>query len=369
MRKALTLLLLTALLSGCAATRPRAPAMQDYLLTAAKPDQLFIIDPATQRVVSDFHIPDANDFVGTVVPSADGRIAYVLVNGAESIAGIDLQTGQQVFRANLSAPGERVKCMFAFDVTPDGKTLIVYEYPMRFGIDEYTIEQPRFAVYSTAGGLDAKPLRQFPAPRRIEMVLSKHDGRSFFALGFDLYQFDLETGKLMGEQGILSWQRPNHSSPDMLAFWPVSRPTGIFSSPLYSTLTGPGTPPGGVAETSLLTLDLETGRLAYHDIGTTENLIFSTVLSPDRHWAYGVYSQLTKIDAASWRVARRLNLAHTYYAVNVSTDGREVYAGGAMCDIAIYEADTLQKKGDVRLPGCGDQALATLRVIRRAVAH
>jgi quinohemoprotein amine dehydrogenase beta subunit len=365
--KALGIILLAALLPACRTVPPRAAPMRDYIVTAAKPDQLFVIDPANQRLVSDFHIPDANDYVSVIVPSPDGRIAYVLINGAESIAGIDLQTGRQVFRANLSAPGERVKCMFAFDVTPDGKQLIVYEYPTRLGIDEYTIEEPRFAVYSTAGGLDAKPLREFPAPRRIEMVLAKRDGRSFFALGFDLYQFDLGTGQLMGQRGITDWQRPGHSSPDMLAFWPVSQPTGVFTSPLYSTLTGPGTPPGGASETSLMTLDLDTGGLEYHDFGPTDTLIFSTVLSPDRRWAYGTYAQLTKIDTQHWKVAQRLNLAHTYYAVNVSTDGREVYVGGAMCDIAIYDADTLQRKGDVRLPGCGDQSLATLRVIRRAV--
>lgn len=369
MRKALVTFLLTALLSGCAATRPHAPAMQDYLVTATKPDRLFVIDPATRRVISNFRIPDANDYVGTVVPSPDGTVAYVLVNKAESIAGIDLQTGREVFRADLSTPGESVKCMFAFDVTPDGKELIVYEYRTHLGTDEYTVQQPRFALYSTAGGLEAKPLREFPAPRRIEMILAKRDGRSFFALGFNLYQFDLGTGRLMKEQGIANWQRPNHSSPDMLAFWPVSEPTDVFSSPLYSTLTGPGTPSGGVAETSLMTLDLATGALQYHDFGPTETLIFSTVLGPDRRWAYGVYSQLTKIDATSWRVAQRLDLAHTYYSVNVSTDGREVYAGGAMCDIAIYDAGTLQRTGDVRLPGCGDQVLATLRVVRRPAAR
>ncbi|HVS77991.1 MAG TPA: quinohemoprotein amine dehydrogenase subunit beta [Steroidobacteraceae bacterium] len=367
--KLLGMVLIAALLPACRTVPPRAAPMRDYLVTAAKPDRVFVIDPAAARVVSDFRIPDANDYVSILVPSPDGRVAYVLINGAESIAGIDLQTGREVFRANLSEPGLRVKCMFAFDITPDGRELIVYEYPTRLGIDEYTVEQPRFAIYSTAGGLDARPLREFPAPRRIEMILAKRDGRSFFALGFDLYQFDLDTGRLMGERGILNWQRPDHSSPDMLAFWPVSQPTGVFSSPLYSTVTGPGTPAGGVAETSLMTLDLTSGSLEYHDFGRTDNLIFSTVLSPSRRWAYGVYTQLTKIDTEHWTVAQRLNLAHTYYSVNISTDGSEVYAGGAMCDIAIYDAKTLQRRGDVRLPGCGDQSLATLRVIRRAAAQ
>lgn len=367
--KLLGIALLAILLPACRTAPPQAVPMRDYLVTAAKPDRLFVIDPATRSIVSDFRIPDARDYVSVLVPSPDGKVAYVLINKAESIAGIDLQTGRQVFRADLSQPGERVKCMFAFDVTPDGKELIVYEYPTRLGLDEYTVEQPRFAIYSTAGGLDAKPLREFPAPRRIEMLLVKRDGRSFFALGFDLYQFDLGSGRLMQKRGILHWQRPDHTSPDMLAFWPVSQPTGVFASPLYSVVTGPGAPAGGVPKTTLMTLDLSTGSLEYHDFGITDALIFSTVLGPGRRHAYGVYTQLTKLDTERWTVAQRVDLAHTYYSVNVSTDGREVYAGGAMCDIAIYDTDTLQRKGDVRLPGCGDQSLATLRVIRRAAVR
>lgn len=357
--------LLAGALLACGAVLPRAAAAHDYLVTGAKPDRLFVVDPAKQRVVSEFQIPGANDYVSIIVPSPDGTIAYVLINKAQSIAGIDLRTGREVFRADLTSPGERVQCMFAFAVTPDGKELIAYEYSTRLGIDSYTVLQPRFAVFSTAGGLHARPLRQFPAPRRIEMLLPRQDGRSFYALGFNLYQYDLGSGRLIGKRGILNWNRANHSSPDLLAFWPVTEPTGIFTSPLYSTLSGPGTPRGGIAETSLMLLDLRTGQLEYHDFEKTSAPIFSTVLSPDRRWAFGAYTALTKIDTRRWDVAGRINLAHTYYSVNISPDGKDVYVGGAMCDIAIYDSGSLQKKGDVRLPGCGDQSLATLRVVQR----
>jgi quinohemoprotein amine dehydrogenase beta subunit len=357
--------LLAGSLLACAVMMPRDAAAHDYLVTGAKPDLLFVIDPVKAQVVSEFHIPGANDYVSIIVPSSDGTIAYVLINKAESIAGIDLRTGREVFRADLSSPGERVQCMFAFVVTPDGKELIAYEYSTRLGIDSYTVLQPKFVVFSTAGGLHARPLRQFPAPRRIEMLLAKQDGRSFYALGFNLYEYDLGTGRLIGKRGILNWNRPHHSSPDMLAFWPVTEPTGIFASPLYSTLSGPGTLRGGIPETSLMLLDLRTGQLQYHDFERTSAPIFSAVLSPDRHWAFGAYTALTRIDTRRWDVAGRINLAHTYYSVNISSDGKEVYVGGAMCDIAIYDSGTLQKKGDVRLPGCGDQALATLRVVER----
>lgn len=363
--KPLAASLLAGALLARGAVLPRAAAARDYLVTGAKPDRLYVIDPVKERVISAFHIPGANDYVSIIVPSPDGRIAYVLVNEAQTIVGIDLRTGREVFRAALSSPGERVKCMLAFAVTPDGKRLIAYEYPTRLGIDSYTVLPPRFAVFDTGGGLHARPVRQFPAPRRIEMVLAREDGRSFYALGFNLYEFSLRTGRLMQKRGILDWRRPNHSSPDMLAYWPVTEPTGIFTSPLYSTLSGPGTPPGGIPETSLMLLNLRTGQLQYHDFERTSAPIFSTVLSPDRHWVFGAYTVLTKINTRHWNVAQRIDLPHTYYSVNVSSNGREVYVGGTMCDIAIYKARTLQQTGDIRLPGCADQSVATLRVIHR----
>jgi len=337
----------------------------DYILTGARPDRLLVLDPVTRAVQSDFHIPEANGVIGAIVPSPDGRIAYVLVNRMESVAGIDLATGRQVFRADLSSPGERVKSMFAMDVTPDGRELIVHELPTRLERNEYRVEEPRFAVYSTSAGLNAKPVRQFAAPRRIHLILMKRDGRSFYAIGFELYEYDLQTGGLIAQRGIRSWELPNHSSPDMLAVWPVSEPSGIFVSPVYTEVQEPGSAQSPVARTALMSLDLRTGKLEYQDFEDTAALIFSTVMSPVRPEAFGVYSQLTKIDTAHHKLAQRIKLAHTYYSVNISTDGSEVYAGGAMCDVAIYDAATLKKKGDIRLPGCPDQVLSSLRVIHR----
>jgi quinohemoprotein amine dehydrogenase beta subunit len=352
--------------SSVAATGAASTTVKhDYIVTGSKPDRLFVIDPAARQIRSEFHIPGANDFVGAIVPSPDGRIAYVLVNKMESISGIDLGSGKEVFRANLSTPGERVKCLFAFDVTPDGRELIVYEVPVRLGLSEYQVEDTRFAVFDTHAGTAAQPVRQFPAPRRVHTLLSRKDGKSFFAIGFDLYEFDRHTGRQLNEQGVRNWSYANHSIPDLLAFWPVSEPTGVFSTPLYSSVKDPASQSEPVPKTALMTLDLATGKLQYHDFEDTSALIFSTVVSPTRPEAYGVYSQLTKINTQNNTLAQRIDLDHTYYAVLVSTDGTEVYAAGAMCDVTIFDSLTLTKKGNVKLTGCTDQAITSPRVIRR----
>jgi quinohemoprotein amine dehydrogenase beta subunit len=336
-----------------------APA-GDLLITGAKPDRLFVIDAATRTVRAEHRIAGAGGQIFTIVISPDQRVAYLLVDRMERIVGIDIASGREVFRADLSAPGERVKSFFALTVTPDGKELVVYELPTKLEPSEYVVEKPRFAVFRTNAGLAAKSARSFPAPRRVHMLLMRPSGQSFYALGFDLYEYDIKTGKLLETRGIQKWALADHSQPDLLAFWPVTEPTGVFTSPVYSEIKQGAE---SVPMTALMSLNLKSGDLAYADFEPLSALIFSTVLSPDKKHAYGVYTTLSSIDVESHRLEKRVPLDHTFYAVNVASDGREIYLGGTNCDVGFYDAQSLQKKAILKLPGCSDQTLSTLRVI------
>jgi quinohemoprotein amine dehydrogenase beta subunit len=339
---------------------PRAAA-GDLIITGAKPDRLFVIDATTRSVRAEHRIPGADGLVSAILISPDQRIAYVLVDRMERVVGIDLASGREVFRADLSTPEERIKSFFALALTPDGRELVVYELPTKLLPAEYVIEEPRFAVYRTNAGLAAKPYRSFPAPRRVHMLLMRPNGQSFYAIGFDLYEYDLKSGKLIDTRGIQKWTLADHGQPDLLAFWPVTEPTGVWTSPVYSDLKkGDAT----VAMTALMSLDVKSGELTYADFEPQSALIFSTVLSPDRKHAYGVYTALSSIDVEGHRLEKRVPLDHTFYAVNVSSDGREIFTGGTECDVGFYDAASLEKKAILKLPGCGDQSVATLRVIR-----
>lgn len=337
-----------------------AASARDLIVTGAKPDRLFVIDATTRTVQAEHRIPGANGLIYTIVLSPDQKTAYALVDKMERVVGIDLASGKEVFRADLSTAAERVKSFFAIAVTPDGKELFVYELPTALKPSEYVVGEPRFAVFRTDGGLSAKPVRTFPAPRRVHMLLMRPSGKSFYAIGFDLYEYDNKTGKLLGTRGVQKWALADHSQPDLLAFWPVTEPTGVFTSPVYSEKKVNGE---SVPMTALMSLDLKSGDLSYADFEPMAALIFSTVLSPDRKHAYGVYTSLTSIDVAGHRLEKRVPLDHTFYDVNISTDGREIYMGGTECDVGFYDAATLEKRAVLKLPGCADQSLSSLRVI------
>lgn len=356
---------LPALVAAVLIALPVAAAAKDYLLTATKPDRLVLVDPAARKVERTFTLRDGAPGPGLIAPSPDGRVAYVVVNRWESITGIDLDSGKEVFRADLSAPPERSKAV-AIEVSPDGKELFVYESAVEIASDEYHVKDTRIAVYRTADGLAAKPARTFPAPRRTSLLMFSKDGAKLYALSWDLVALDPATGKELGRQPVRKRARAGFGEPDVIDMWPQWEASGVFITP-YSVMRTdvPPTDPSA-AQTGLLALDLQTGELTMEEFENFTKVIFSGVVNPVRRdEVYMVYATLTKLDRKTNKVVKRVDTDHTYYAMNVASDGKEIYLGGAMSDIGVYSTDSLKRLAVIPLPGGADQATTSLRLIRR----
>jgi quinohemoprotein amine dehydrogenase beta subunit len=356
-----------AALSCLSVAAGAAPALaKDYLLTAAKPDKLVMVDPAARKVEKTCDLPDPGTGVLTIVPSPDASTAYMILNHWESVSGIDLDTCEQVFRADFSSGDERVKATFGMDISPDGSELFVFQSPVRLLPGEYQVQPTRIAVYDTAGGIGAEPVRTFEAPRRVAILAMSNDGTKLYAVGWDIYVLDPETGEITDTLPIRHWDRPNYAEPDVLGVWPQWDATDIYTNPYFAVRTDLDAEDPAAYKTGLLSLDLETGAFETKDFEDTDVIIFSTVVNPVREdEVYGVYTTLSKIDREEGAVLERIDLDHTYYAVNVASDGSELYVGGTMSDIAVYDTETFEQLGRIEMPGGADQALASLRLIQR----
>ncbi len=358
-------LLRSALLAlGCLGAAGNALAAT-YLLTAARPNQLVLVNATERKVERAYPIP-GDGIPGVVSVAPDGKVAYVATNRWESVSGIDLDTGKEVFRAELSEPGLRVKTMFGMAVGPDGKALYVYRIPTRLKTAEYQIEDTSIAVYDTSAGLQAKPVRTFPAPRQLVQLLPSADGSRLYAMGREMFVFDPASGKLVDTLPLQSWKTPNLSAPDILAIWPQYEQSGVFSTPYYAVRTDLKPDDPEAFRTGMLTLDLATGAMKATDFEPTSVVIFSSVINPaKRDEAFTVYTQLSKVDLGSGKLVKRIDLDHTYYSINISDDGKEVYVGGALGDIAVYSAESLEKLGKIELPGGVNMSTASMRVVKR----
>jgi quinohemoprotein amine dehydrogenase beta subunit len=290
----------------------------------------------------------------------------VIVNRWESVTGIDLDTCEQVFRADLSSGDERVKATFGMDISPDGKELFVFESPVKLLLGELQVQPTRVAVFDTAAGTSAEPVRTFEAPRRTALLMLSKDGSKLYAVSWDIYVLDPKDGHEVGRHKLRTWGRENYSEPDVLDVWPQWEATDIFSTLYYAVRTDLSPNDPASFKTGLATLDLKTDEFKVVDFEDTSVLIFSSVINPKRpNEVYGVYTTLSKIDREQGKVLDRIELDHTYYAVNIASDGSELYVGGTMNDISVYDTKTFKKLGQIDMPDGRDQALASLRLIQR----
>lgn len=338
---------------------------KEYLVTANKPNSIHLIDAETGKMVHSFPIP-GDGAPGTISVSPDGDVAYVITNHMETISGINLDTGEQVFRADASYDNVRVKHMFAMAVSRDGKEIFSFQTPVRILSGEYQVMDTQIAVYKTDAGIDAKPVRVFPAPRQISVLAPSTDGKLVYGLGPSVYAFDAKSGEVVSAHPLREWGRPNYGVPDILAAWPHYEVANVLTAPYFVPRTDKAPDAPDAFKTGLLTVDLKTGEVTTEDFENTSHLIFSSVLNPvNRNEAYGVYTKLTKIDREANVVSNRIDMEHTYYAINVSHDGKTIYMGGTMEDVVAHNAETLERTWAVKLPGGGDQGLSSLRVVRR----
>lgn len=342
-----------------------AATAADFLLAATRPNQLHLIDAAARRVTKTFDIP-GDGLPSTLSVARDGKVAYVLTNRGESVSGIDLDSGKEVFRADFSHGSLRVKDMFGMTVSDDGQYLYAHLLPVRIKADEYEVGDTQFAIYRTADGVGAQPLRTIPAPRRIGMLLPGTDNSHFVAMGWDFYVIDAQDGAIRKTLPMRNWQRPGFGEPDVLAFWPQYEQSGIMSTPYAVPRTDVDPQSPQAFQTGILTFDLARQTVGTHEFENATRALFSSVISPlNPMHAFTVMNQLVHVDLAEKRVVHSKAVKQTYYAINISSDAREIYLGGALDTIAVHDATTLELIGEIQMPQGADQGTTSLRVVRR----
>ncbi len=356
----LGLLVATAFVAG-----PGSANAKEYLLTTTKPNSLVLIDAAARKVVRTLEMP-GDGAPMSVVASPDGNTAYVLTNRLGSIVGIDLDSGATTFKAEFSTETLRVRGMFGMDISPDGKEIFVIQSSVKLGKGEYEVQEPRVAVYNTGDGNKAQPVRIFPAPHRVSNMFMSTDGKTLYLNTWDIHAMDPQTGKIKEIIRTANWDRKNFIPPDIFGVWAQYEQAQSFVNPYFTLDTSKDMMDPTAWKTGMLVFDLDTGKLVMEDFEDTAAIIFSSVRNPvRRNEVYGVYTTLSKIDLDTDKLVSRQDLDHTYYAVNISSDGKEIYVGGTMNDIAIYDTKTMKKIDEIVLKSGNDMGISWLRTVQR----
>jgi quinohemoprotein amine dehydrogenase beta subunit len=338
----------------------------EYLAVTNYPNNLSIIDAASDTVYKTCTLPDAYG-PGTVQISPDKTRAYVLNNHYGDLYGVDLDTCKTVFHAALSQNwDERARAMFSIALSPNGKEIYSVVNPTKMNRDSYEVETPRMQVWSTDGGLDAKPLRSFPAPRQTTMLQAADDG-SLFIVGADIYRMNVQTGKYDVAVPLRNWKRPLYGQPDVLYVWPQQRPQHTFNL-LYTADRFPDEkkdPDKAQTMYGYVDIDLASGKASVTDFAPFTEIYFTGGRSPkDPNIMYGVLNRLAKYDIKNEKLLASVPLDHSYYCLTLDKTGNKIYLAGTFNTVAVYDADTLKKVKDIPVPG-GDMAITTAQIFTR----
>lgn len=349
-----------AVLALAAAALPAAA--KDYLIVPVRPDKLVIVDAEAMAIDKVIELEDSAPMPQTPVVSRDGSRAYVMMGMLESIAIVDLATGKTTGRIEMSNEQERVKGMFGMDLSPDGQTLVVYQSPVKMLADEFQVQPTRLAFYDAESGALKSTAE---VPRQITLLAWSTDGSKIYGMGRKMYVFDA-AGKQIEEKPIHGWQTETYAQPDVLDVWSQFEQSGVIATPFYTVrLDLPADDPT-IYRTGILTQDLDSGEMKMQEVEVTDIFYFSTAASPtDKNRIFGAYNFLSSFDLGTGKALKRVPLPHSYYSVNVSSDGKTVYLGGAMSDVAAYDAETLERKAEVQMPDGAAISIGSTRVFQR----
>ncbi len=372
-KKRLTALMPTAALvlgsAISASALAQGPALvegNEYMIVANYPNNVHVIDLQTDKLYKSCELPDSFG-PGVTQMAPDGKTAYILNNHYEDIYGVNLDNCEVTFHASMSLQqNERTKSIFSFALSADGEELYAVQNPTMLYRDHYRVQPARLAVYDTDAGLDAKPVRTFPSPRQVTVMQTGADGTLYMA-GADIYKVDVNTGEVGVAIPSRNWERPLYAPPDVLNAWPIQSPSKDFTI-LYTTAKFQDESYN--LDTAdwiygFMNINLETGATETTDFGPITEIYFSGMRSPkDPNLVFGVLNRLAKYDIEKKELVGAAELDHSYYCIAMNHAGTKVYLGGTFNDVAIYDADSMEKLGNIQLPG-GDMAISTSQVFMR----
>ena len=76
-------------------------------------------------------------------------------------------------------------------------------------------------------------------------------------------------------------------------------------------------------------IDLASGKVEQTEFTPLQSVIFNFAADPnDKNILYGVFNTLSKYDVKAKQNLKTVGLEHSYYNLNISSDGKRIYIGG-----------------------------------------
>lgn len=313
------------------------PAMaKDYIYLPVN-NALQIIDCEKDVIVDT--IP-YNDYILTAAFSPDGKRYYL--NAVHSIHIIDTDKNQLIDTLKLSSELSKVDVL-GFNVSPDGKNLYLAcsIVKKKQDIPKLNVLPPQLVVYNIQS---KKILKSYPIPAAMSGVVTLNNDHDHIILaGLDVHKLNLKTGKL---EKLVGMQNPaqGEEQKNALVVWQNNSPGdhGLFTTPVYTPTS-----------MSYLIVDRNTGKIESLP-GKDVLMEYSTIVTPDKKYMFGVMDELVKIDLKTGQTIKKVTIPQgTCYCLSMTSDGKKIYVGPSGADVSVYNTETLDLIGVIALAGDG----------------
>ena len=367
MMKTLSRFTLTTLALGSLATLwgGMLQSGHDYALAVTRPNNLFVVDLTQKTIANECKLPGSLPATA-IVPSPDNQTAYIFTDAAESIEGYNIQTCEKVFKASMSTATTRGKSLCSLAVSPDNKHVYAIASQTLITADHYEVKEPLFMVFNTADKLDAKAVKTFPVPRQMTNMSTASNGL-VYATGSQIFTIDPQKSEVKIAKKLIGWGKKGYSNPDSTATYPIGQTTGELTAlyTVYKYKDKTQTPENADLLWGLTRVDLKTGKITQGEFAPYETTMFTAMTNPKNpSILYGVLTDLSMFDLKKQKLIKRVDVDHTYYSVALDADGKKLYLGSTLNDIAIYDASNLDKLGTIKLPA-GDMGTTSIHVFRQ----
>ena len=338
---------------------------KEFLVTVTRPNTtLHIIDLQKNEVIRQCDLPEGPG-PGTIVMSPDKSIVYILTNHFSDIYGVNIDNCDVVFSTQQSTDNIRVKSIASIAISPDGKEVYTHQNRVQMMSDHYEMLPPQIAAFDTSAGLKVKASRTFDAPRQVATMDTLESGELVMG-GQDIFLMDIHSGKFEVILPSLNDTQTGYSAKDVLTVWQMGKINNEFYR-MYSRAKFNGED-GDLNNAEYIwgheIVNLKTGKAEAKDFGPIETVLFTSIRRPGQlNRVYATLNDLKEYDSNTQKLIRSVDLPYTYYCINFSHDGSKIYLSGALDDVAVYDADTLENLANIKLTG--DGSMSTSIVFKR----
>ena len=267
--------------------------------------------------------------------SSDKKFLYVTAS-RHLIHKVSLAEDKVVATVDVSGDGWD-RFIFGITMAGDDRTAFAAMMSRTTRDGEAVVGAPVVAEVDLASG---KIIRSVEVPWGVAKLVTVKGGQQIYALGKDIYKIDAAGGALKVVETVPMFDR----KWNILPLWSYTWENGGLLAANYYTPEIMG----------LVTIDEKTGEIGDFPIQGDPVLAYSVIVTPDRKTAYGVMDDLTVIDLANKKYGPVVPLKQgTSYAVNLSSDGRKIYAGSGGASITVLDAATLKPLKTIQLTSDG----------------